>query len=181
MLDQRENMFQNIFCRDYFGFNGPFDCAKQINIQNTVLIKLSSACLQKQNTRPIYGERHLKKYCMPLNHVHYKPICLVSSLLLPHRQFCFFLYCFQRVACWNQGAGSPGSPLTFLFLYFCLWHLLEPSPFCHWEESLGFPWQLMLHLLMQVKVLFYYDFLNRMHIPHSLFLASAKICWNYLT
>lgn len=119
MLDQRENMFQNIFYRDYFGFNGPFDCAKQINIQNTLLIKLPSACLQKQNTRPIYGERHLKKYSMPLNHVHYKPICLVSSLSLPHRQFCFFLYFFfKELLAEIKVPAALGLPWHFHFYIF---------------------------------------------------------------
>lgn len=120
MLDQRENMFQNIFCSDYFGFNCPFDCAKQINIQNTLLIKLSSAYLQKQNTRLIYAGSHLKKYSVPLNHAHCKPSCFVSSLSLPRRQFCTFFgvlfpkSCLLKSGCWQPWL-SPDI-LGFVFL-----------------------------------------------------------------
>lgn len=58
-------MFRNIFCSDYFGFSCPFDCAKQINIQNTLLIKLSSLLCRRIIQDHKYTERHFKKYPCP--------------------------------------------------------------------------------------------------------------------
>jgi len=118
-------MFQNVFCSDYFGFDCPFDCAKQINIQNTLLIKLSSACSQKQNTRSIYGESHLKIVSCSWITCTTKSVVWSVHCLFHTENFAFLGYCFKRAACWSRVAGSPGSPLTFLVSYICLWRLLE--------------------------------------------------------
>lgn len=62
-------MFRNIFCSDYFGFSCPLDCAKQINIQNTLLIKLSSLLCRRKMQDHKYKEKHFNKCpCLQLTH-----------------------------------------------------------------------------------------------------------------
>lgn len=63
----------------------------------------------------------LKKYYMPPNHMPCKASCLVSSLSLPHRQFCFLGVLFSKSCLLKSGCQQPWvSPDIFVVVFLSL-------------------------------------------------------------